>query len=549
MSTRRASSVATAHHRRFSTASHQPPDEETMHLRQKLALLRGRVQQQQQQQTSSPASSSPQSSSPPSSLSRKRTNRRSSIAALTASARAKQVNRTTNPEDHPIKKSTGDTNDSKRPSAKKLSTKLPRLSPVSNEPEPNHHRAATTTNTAATATTTTTTTQRLMNRPRSTSVRTDVVRVRRTKECCKSPTTSGDEKLADLNRRLLAALLDEDKAPPPPPIDRVTLFPEDDDDDLLSTKSKTRARRQRRQSMPAVKDVKNNTYVDENSSQKPNPGFWKELVDIKSRLQKLEVNGHVDDNGSNSSSTTTTTTAPSVFDHPASIHTPSSPLSNAASSTSSSPRTSVHQKRLQDAYAIFEQKHQLPLYPRPNPLLKSMSAVIAETIAINQKLWAAIPQDLNTDARSLVAMQKSSDNQLRELTEALYLMGGEQEQPVDPIVLPRQYRRQSQVFTEDVAYIPPSSRPASHYYSPEQPRSRPVSYYHTSGPTFHQHMVKPLQQTPALSVDHSPRSSSIRPLKVAGILDYPSDHLYYHNRPTSKYYDHHRYASGSLYDD
>ncbi|KAI7851096.1 hypothetical protein BDC45DRAFT_517115 [Circinella umbellata] len=490
---------------------------------------------------------------------------------------------------------------------------------------------------------------------------------RKQKECCKNMTSASpsrspsfttntktctpnnEEKLVDLNRRLLAALLDDDynnnsnynddaKSTPPAPEDRITLFPEDEDEPIIKISKVEKARSQRRKSMPAVKNVKTSTYVDENS--KPDPGFWNELVDIKSRLQKLEVQNEFEDNNcnimgdsnSNSTTTTHTTTIASVFDkqhqHQQQPLSPLSSSNNTISSSPLQPRISVHQKRLQDAFAIFEHKQQYTS-TKPNPMLKSMATVIAETISINQKLWAAIPQDLGTDARSLVALQKSSDTQLRELTESIYLLGSECEQPVDPIILPRYQhqssRRQSQIYSppalnviedpilvaqQQQQYIPPSpattaTRPSSQYYYTnmeqqiQSPRSRPSSYFHTSSNNVssYQHLIKPLQQqqqqqqqtvnnnnnTAPLSSSldvHSPRNS-IRPIKVAGILDYSTNmngsttgiqqqhqtmggidqhHYYYHHsnnnnsRPTSKYYDpyHQRYTSGgtiSLYDD
>ncbi|KAJ8660845.1 hypothetical protein O0I10_003489 [Lichtheimia ornata] len=282
-------------------------------------------------------------------------------------------------------------------------------------------------------------------------------------------------------------------------------------------------RARRRRSMPPLQQQQENGGDDE---------FWKELVDIKSRLQRLEINKHhVVDDKSCSSSTTTAS----------SIHTPPA--------MPSSPRVTVHQKRLQDALALLEQQ-------QPGPLAKSMSVVVNETIAMNQKLWAAIPHDLNTDARSLVAMQKSSDIQLRELTESLYLMAttctsnnnnmpsplAESSSP--PIMMMPSPQQQP----HGPSSLPVSPRRAA----PPQPPSFEESYYYRR-PTMSAYQYKQQQQQqqqpsslPALHHQHRASLSiaASRPqIKAAGILDYSPTTDYFSAR--HKYYEP-RYSGSHL---
>lgn len=283
-------------------------------------------------------------------------------------------------------------------------------------------------------------------------------------------------------------------------------------------------RARRRRSMPPLQQ--------QQQQQQENGGddeFWKELVDIKSRLQKLEITKHhVVDDKSCSSSTTTAS----------SIHTPPA--------MPSSPRVTVHQKRLQDALALLGQQ-------QPGPLAKSMSVVVHETIAMNQKLWAAIPHDLNTDARSLVAMQKSSDIQLRELTESLYLMAtttttsnnmpsplAESSSP--PIMMMPSSQQQP---SHGPSSLPVSPRRAA----PPPPPSFEESYYYRR-PTMSAYQYKQQQQQPSSlpALHHQHRASlsiaASRPqIKAAGILDYSPTTDYFSAR--HKYYEP-RYSGSHL---
>ncbi|CDH58806.1 predicted protein [Lichtheimia corymbifera JMRC:FSU:9682] len=279
-------------------------------------------------------------------------------------------------------------------------------------------------------------------------------------------------------------------------------------------------RARRRRSMPPLQQQQEENGGDDE--------FWKELVDIKSRLQKLEITKHhVVDDKSCSSSTTTAS----------SIHTPPA--------MPSSPRVTVHQKRLQDALALLEQQ-------QPGPLAKSMSVVVHETIAMNQKLWAAIPHDLNTDARSLVAMQKSSDIQLRELTESLYLMATTSTSNNMPSPLAESSSPPTMMMpsSQQQPSHGPSSLPVSpRRAAPPPPPSFEESYYYRR-PTMSAYQYKQQQQQPSSlpALHHQHRASlsiaASRPqIKAAGILDYSPTTDYFSAR--HKYYEP-RYSGSHL---
>lgn len=283
----------------------------------------------------------------------------------------------------------------------------------------------------------------------------------------------------------------------------------DDQEQDVDERMSERARRRR--SMPPLQQE--NGGDDE---------FWKELVDIKSRLQKLEINKHhiVDDKSCSSSTTTAS-----------SIHTPPA--------MPSSPRVTVHQKRLQDALALLEQQ-------QPGPLAKSMSIVVAETIAMNQKLWAAIPHDLNTDARSLVAMQKSSDIQLRELTESLYLMATS---TTNNMPSPLAESSSPPIMMMPSSQHSPSSLPVSpRRVAPPPPPSLEESYYYRR-PTMSAYQYKQQQQPSSLPALHHQHRASLsiaasRPqIKAAGVLDYSPTTDYFSAR--HKYYEP-RYSGSHL---
>ncbi|KAI7880192.1 hypothetical protein K492DRAFT_178096 [Lichtheimia hyalospora FSU 10163] len=272
---------------------------------------------------------------------------------------------------------------------------------------------------------------------------------------------------------------------------------EQDVDDRMSERAR------RRRSMPPLQQQQQENGDD---------NFWKELVDIKSRLQKLEINKHhgVDDKSCSSSTTTAS-----------SVHTPPA--------MPSSPRVTVHQKRLQDALALLEQQ-------QPGPLAKSMSVVVGETIAMNQKLWAAIPHDLNTDARSLVAMQKSSDIQLRELTESLYLMATTTASSNN---MPSPLAESS---SPPIMMMPSASQqysPSSLPVSPRRvaPPSLDENYYYRRS-TLSAYQYKQQQPPSALPALHHQHRASLsiaasRPqMKAAGVLDYS---------PTTDYFSRHKY--------
>lgn len=223
---------------------------------------------------------------------------------------------------------------------------------------------------------------------------------------------------------------------------------------------------------------------NQSTMQQEDDNMWKELLHIKKRLQKLEVKNdgdedHVDDMFSSTTSSSTTTTLRTPTSVPAQQQLPQ--------------RTTVHQRRLEEAFRQFEQQQ-----PPMSPLVRTMANVVSETITMNQRLWASIPKDL--DARSLVALQKSSDHQLKELTMALQQMS-----------------------------------------APLAPPSPPTTATITATPyyTNHHHHQRYYQQQQNTNIPryassyHAGVSPAIRPTKVAGILDYPPQQDYLASPPSS----------------
>lgn len=469
---------------------------------------------------------SPRNEQKPSSLAKQQqhASRRASLAALTASARAKQVARSP--------KKTEDAQQQQAVQQQRRNTIV-----------------------INTKTNTETSTSARQTRPRSISVKTDRpmltrrISTRKPKECCKDMTNGDDdddEEMIGIDKKLLLKLLDDRNssdvdAHAAKDASKPQLGDDGETGNFYPPHS-TKVKAKRRQSMPPP---------IRNEDDKPNDGFYKELSEIKQRLQRLEVK-NTDERSNPTSPASSVNSPPSVFDR-LSTHTPSSPSSQTTAHTL--PRLTIHQKRLQDAFAIFEQKQQ-----RCTPVVKTMATVVAETIAMNQKIWAAIPQDLNTDARSLISMQKSSDNQVRELTEALYLLGGEPDVPSDALVLSRYRRGQSHISTE--GYVPLAQEHYTHNnnttniavnndykplissrYSQIDTRPRASSL---SRPSYHYNY-----RTSATAATHGDSAapatfetlkSGVLPYRVAGVLDYQAP-------VRSKYYDHYqqRYTT-SFYD-
>lgn len=375
--------------------------------------------------------------------------RRAALAALTASARAKQVTKSAT-----ATKST-------TPVESTLKARRATLA-ISNQVQPNLRLESTSAKT---------------RRPRSLSTKTE-------------PSKQDDK--VRIDRELLAALLD-DRVP------KKKIKDDDEEEQPVDIFSSTQKKK------PIQED-----------------DWKKELLEIKTRLQKLEVkDAAAGSSNSSNSSTTTTHITPSVFDNTVMPSSPLTQTTTTATTTTGTSATSahstkggtVHQKRLQDALAMFEHSQSHP------SVVKAMSAVVAETVAINQKLWSSIPQDLNTNARTLISLQKSSDNQLKELTEALYLLGGESERPLDTVLLPRLQHQEKQLRRQ--------SNNTEYYYRYPRSSSSYFDYHHRPSPVtaeFH-------QQRPSATTE-------IRPIKVAGILD-SSYHHQYSGR--SKYYDYARY--------
>ncbi|KAI7875427.1 hypothetical protein K492DRAFT_173371 [Lichtheimia hyalospora FSU 10163] len=198
--------------------------------------------------------------------------------------------------------------------------------------------------------------------------------------------------------------------------------------------------------------------------------MWKELLHIKERLEKLEVKS--DDDADDRLSSTTSSSTATTLRTPTSVPAQQQPMQTPQ-------RTTVHQRRLEEAYRQFEQQQ-----PPMSPLVRTMANVVFETINMNQRLWASIPKDL--DARSLVALQKSSDHQLRELTIALQHMSTPLAPPSPPTT---------------ATTTPPS------YYT----------HHHHQPLHYHQHNSHLPRYA---SSYHGGMSPAIRPTKVAGILDY-----------------------------
>ncbi|ORY97803.1 hypothetical protein BCR43DRAFT_490388 [Syncephalastrum racemosum] len=435
-----------------------------------------------------------------------RTSRRSSITALTASARAKQV-KTTNPDDRPK-----NTNAATRPC---------------NAPEPN---------------------KKMITRQRSKSVLVSKDQV---------SNDAGNRSLMEINKRLLAALLSDETPGAGTASSKessttthqkavqnrenvVDIFKDGEDDDIFERNRKaigdarkpSRSAARRRQSMPPIS--MNETPELSSTDDKE---LWNELTSLKSRLIKLEGNRLTQADTSEQSSETTSSC---MFDA-----TPGSP--STATSTADSPSASrfmtVQQKRLLDALALVEQTG--------IPAAKAMRTVVHEAITTNQVLWSSIPHDLATDARTLIGLQKSSDNQVKELTEALYLMASPPTaKPSGAVYHRRSLDEQAHMqslyggyahrrFSTDRSsitssyHLPHLTQHSHHHHTPMIHGGRPVSEYYEKptvpySPPLPSAAMPVAASTPSASggtavsaSTASPEMASPRPFRIAGILDYP----------------------------
>lgn len=389
--------------------------------------------------------------------------------------------------------------------------------------------------------------------------------------------------LMEINKRLLAALLCEETpgaetAPSETSKattrqgavqdrENVDIFNDSEDDDIFERNRKaigdarkpSRSAARRRQSMPPISA--NETPALSTAEDRE---LWNELTSLKSRLTKLESNRPTHPDVSEQSSETTSSC---MFDA-----VPGSP--STATSTTESPSssrfTTVQQRRLLDALALMEQTG--------IPAAKAMRAVVHETITTNQVLWSSIPHDLATDARTLIGLQKSSDNQIKQLTEALYLMASppaakpssvvyhrrslDEQPPIQSLYGGYPHRR----FSTDRSSVTSGyhlphlmqhnqhhtsaihgGRPVSEYYE------KPAVPYLPSLPSATApgaaSMPSASGGTPTSAGTASPEMVSPRPLKIAGILDYPISSSYsrqtalpatnyhYQPQPRSKNYE------------
>ncbi|KAG0174225.1 hypothetical protein DFQ30_005482 [Apophysomyces sp. BC1015] len=205
----------------------------------------------------------------------------------------------------------------------------------------------------------------------------------------------------------------------------INLFDSDDEDEVFeNNRKKTIAKR--RMSLPPPTTSSDQTSDDDAT-------VWDALVNISSRLQRLET----DEKKQSQSSSTRTS------------------------------RLSYHQKQLKDVFGTFEQSQ--PASSRP--LVDTMTTIVSETVAMNQIIWAAIPQDIQADAPTLVSLQKSSDMQLKKLTDALRLMNDTEEQKRQTASAPMD----RMTLTEAVLLLnekqQPVAAPMNHMMPSEPPRS------------------------------------------------------------------------------
>ncbi|KAI7861655.1 hypothetical protein BDF14DRAFT_1865983 [Spinellus fusiger] len=345
----------------------------------------------------------------------------------------------------------------------------------------------------------------------------------------------------------------------------------------------------RRMSLPPLFDEETKEKIKaEEDSLSADQSFCQELNEIRSRLQKLEkieksfpkspankplqridVVVTADDSSVHAPSTPmmspqSTATYPTRSDP----STPSSPIS----SQSAEPRTNYLQKLLCTALDTYKQvtnkqrhHHQLSDTSVKLPaerLAEKMASIVSETVFINQMLWAALSQNDTIDLSLADSLEKSSDTQVRLLTDALHIMT-ETAYPSSPTVMRQSTMTRVRTFSfsdhEDRL-----SRPNSYSsYDASLPDTLPSSgsRHQTTKPNYMEEAIEPHYGKTAMEtvVERSYPRQSTRPFPVAGIIDphqytrvhqhlHPNPHLPYHDTASATLIDSSSELSNYLYD-
>ncbi|KAF7721697.1 hypothetical protein EC973_004286 [Apophysomyces ossiformis] len=165
----------------------------------------------------------------------------------------------------------------------------------------------------------------------------------------------------------------------------IHLFESDSEEDEIFERNRKNTKAKRRLSLPTMSSDQNPDDDDDDAT------VWDALMNISNRLQKLETE-------------------------------------EKSQSTTRTMRLSYHQQQLKDVFNLFEQLQPSSSSSFSPSFLETMNSLVSETVTINQIIWAAVPQDIQADASTLVSLQKSSDLQLKKLTEALRQMSEFEEQ-------------------------------------------------------------------------------------------------------------------------
>ncbi|KAL0089920.1 hypothetical protein J3Q64DRAFT_1831632 [Phycomyces blakesleeanus] len=310
-------------------------------------------------------------------------------------------------------------------------------------------------------------------------------------------------------------------------------------------------------------DNDNDNDNDENDNGNGNP-LCQELNEIKSRLQRLEKFDipspmkspkHVLRPMHSADGPLSPVVSPRSTNGPSKAQTrPRSPASSIPiPSRTIKPRTNYLQKLLCAALETYEQTaskqrsyQQISDASVKLPserLAEKMASIVGEAVFVNQLLWAIIPPNSDVDPSLTAALEKSSDDQVKLLTEALHIMTETTYPSSSPPALRQSTMTRVRTFSfsdhEDRLSRPNSyssydaSLPDS-IPSPVSRHQRPKQYY--SDDTADTYITKPTLIDPIIdrpsqnrysnsnsnntnTHSHNNNNNNNRPHPVAGIMD------------------------------
>ncbi|KAI9032539.1 hypothetical protein CLU79DRAFT_726820 [Phycomyces nitens] len=304
-----------------------------------------------------------------------------------------------------------------------------------------------------------------------------------------------------------------------------TYFPPNPREDIIFDRSgeQERAFLRRRMSMPPLFDADTQLRIEAEEEALKDP-LCQELNEIKSRLQRLEKvevplksPKHALRPMHSADGPLSPVVSPRLIASPSKGQTrPRSPASSIPiPSRTIKPRTNYLQKLLGAALETYEQTaskqrsyQQVPDASVKLPserLAEKMASIVGEAIFVNQLLWAVIPPNSNVDPSLTAALEKSSDDQVKLLTEALHIMTETTYPSSSPPALRQSTMTRVRTFSfsdhEDRLSRPNSyssydaSLPES-IPSPVSRHQRPKQYY--SDDTADTYITKPTSIDPAI---------------------------------------------------